>query len=98
MRFVALRFVALRFVALGFAANRFGIPGVAPGQPPVRTMSDDTLYDWSAPFRGQFVHAVLAWAGRRWTDAGDDKVSALMEGPVKTLPVPVVGPPGLVDG
>lgn len=61
-------------------------------------MSDDTLYYWSAPFRGQFVRAVLAWAGKRWTGAGDDKISALMERPVKILPVPVVGPPGLVDG
>ena len=28
-------------------------------------MSDYTLYYWSVPFRGQFVRAVLAWAGRR---------------------------------
>ncbi len=60
-------------------------------------MSDFTLYYWSAPFRGQFVRAVLAWAGKTWTEAGDARIGELMEGPVKAMPVPFMGPPVLVD-
>lgn len=30
-------------------------------------MSDYDLYYWSVPFRGQFVRAVLAYAGKAWT-------------------------------
>jgi glutathione S-transferase len=60
-------------------------------------MSDYELYYWSAPFRGQFVRAVLAWAGRSWTEAGDEAISELMSGPVKKMPVPFMGPPLLVD-
>lgn len=59
-------------------------------------MSDYTLYYWSAPFRGEFVRAVLAWAGKDWVEAGDDRISTLMEGPVKAMPVPFMGPPVLV--
>ncbi len=60
-------------------------------------MPDYTLYYWSAPFRGQFVRAVLAWAEKTWTEAGDEKIGELMEGPVKAMPVPFMGPPVLVD-
>lgn len=60
-------------------------------------MSDYTLYYWSAPFRGQFVRAVLAFAGRTCTEAGDAEISRLMEGPVGDMPIPFMGPPVLVD-
>jgi glutathione S-transferase len=60
-------------------------------------MSDYKLYYWSVPFRGQFVRAVLAFAGKTWTECGDDAISKLMEGPVKKMPVPFMGPPLLVD-
>lgn len=60
-------------------------------------MSDYTLYYWSAPFRGQFVRAVLGWAGKTWDEAGDDRIGALMEGPVRAMPIPFMGPPVLVD-
>src|SRR5580658_10450983 len=60
-------------------------------------MSDYDLYYWSVPFRGQFVRAVLAYAGRTWTERGDAAVSKLMGGPVKNMPVPFMGPPLLVD-
>jgi|SRR5580698_6446964 glutathione S-transferase len=60
-------------------------------------MSNYDLYYWSVPFRGQFVRAVLAYAGQSWTEAGDDKIAKLMEGPVKKMPVPFMGPPMLVD-
>ena len=60
-------------------------------------MSDYTLYYWSAPFRGQFVRAVLAYAGKTWEEAGDGAIAKLMEGPVKKMPVPFMGPPLLID-
>ena len=60
-------------------------------------MSDYNFYYWSVPFRGQFVRAVLAYAGEKWTEAGDEAISKLMEGPVKKMPVPFMGPPVLID-
>ena len=60
-------------------------------------MSDYDLYYWSVPFRGQFVRAVLAYAGKTWTEGGDAAISSLMDRPVKELPVPFMGPPLLVD-
>jgi glutathione S-transferase len=60
-------------------------------------MSDYDLYYWSVPFRGQFVRAVLAFAGKSWNEVGDDAIAALMEGPVAETPVPFMGPPLLVD-
>jgi glutathione S-transferase len=60
-------------------------------------MSDYDLYYWSVPFRGQFVRAVLAYAGKSWSEAGDVAISDLMGAPVKKMPVPFMGPPLLVD-
>jgi glutathione S-transferase len=60
-------------------------------------MSDYELYYWSVPFRGQFVRAVLATAGKTWTEAGDGAIAKLMGGPVKKMPVPFMGPPLLID-
>ncbi len=60
-------------------------------------MPDYTHYYWSAPFRGQFVRAVLAFAGQDWVEAGDAEISRLMSGPVEDMPVPFMGPPVLVD-
>jgi glutathione S-transferase len=60
-------------------------------------MSDYILHYWSAPFRGQFVRAVLAFAGRSWTEAGDAAIGRLMEGAVRDMPVPFMGPPVLID-
>jgi len=60
-------------------------------------MSDYDLYYWSVPFRGQFVRAVLAYAGKTWTERGDGAISKLMNGPVKQMPVPFMGPPLLID-
>jgi glutathione S-transferase len=59
-------------------------------------MSDYTLYYWSLPFRGQFVRAVLAYAGKTWTEAGDEAISRAMEGEVADMPVPFMGPPVLI--
>jgi len=60
-------------------------------------MSDYDLYYWSVPFRGQFVRAVLAYAGKTWTEGGDDAISELMGGMVKDMPIPFMGPPLLID-
>jgi glutathione S-transferase len=60
-------------------------------------MSDYDLYYWSVPFRGQFVRAVLAYAGKTWTEGGDDAIGKLMEAPAKKMPVPFMGPPMLID-
>jgi glutathione S-transferase len=62
-----------------------------------RNMSDYELYYWSVPFRGQFVRAVLAFAGKSWTEEGDGAIAKLMAGPVKKTPVPFMGPPLLID-
>lgn len=60
-------------------------------------MPDYTLYYWSMPFRGQFVRAVLAFAGQTWAEADDDAIAALMGAPPGDMPVPFMGPPVLVD-
>lgn len=60
-------------------------------------MSDYTLYYWPVPFRGQFVRAILAFAGKRWDEVDADKIAALMEGPFASMPTPFMGPPVLVD-
>jgi glutathione S-transferase len=60
-------------------------------------MADYDLYYWPLPFRGQFVRAVLAVAGKTWTEGDAEAIAALMEGPVKQMPVPFMGPPLLID-
>ncbi|WP_419758205.1 glutathione S-transferase [Acidisoma sp.] len=60
-------------------------------------MSDYDLYYWPLPFRGQFVRAVLAFAGKRWTEGEIGAMSALMNGAVEDMPVPFMGPPMLID-
>ncbi|WP_312166799.1 glutathione S-transferase [Phenylobacterium sp.] len=60
-------------------------------------MTDYDLYYWSVPFRGQFVRALLAYAGKTWTECGDAAISRLMEGAAGDMPVPFMGPPLLID-
>lgn len=60
-------------------------------------MPDYDLYYWSVPFRGQFVRAVLAYAGKTWAEGGDAAIAKLMGGAVSDMPVPFMGPPLLVD-
>lgn len=60
-------------------------------------MADYELYYWPVPFRGQFVRAVLAYAGKEWSEGGDEAIGKLMEGPVKKMPAPFMGPPLLID-
>ncbi len=60
-------------------------------------MPDYELYYWSVPFRGQFVRAVMAYAGKTWHEAGDKAIEKLMDRPVGDMPVPFMGPPVLID-
>ena len=60
-------------------------------------MPDYEFYYWSVPFRGQFVRAVLAIAGKSWTEGGDEAISKLMIGRSRDMPAPFMGPPLLVD-
>jgi len=60
-------------------------------------MTDYELYYWSVPFRGQFVRAVLTFAGKSWTEAGDGAIVKLMKAPARKMPVPFMGPPLLID-
>ncbi len=60
-------------------------------------MADYDLYYWSVPFRGQFVRALLGFAGRSWNEPGDAATEQLMQRPAREMPVPFMGPPVLVD-
>ncbi len=60
-------------------------------------MADYELYYWPVPFRGQFVRGVLAFAGQRWTEKDAGAIGTMMEGPVRGMKVPFMGPPMLVD-
>lgn len=57
-------------------------------------MADYTLYYWQMPFRGQFIRAILAHAGKRWDEGDVDEIMALPPG---GQPIPFMGPPVLVD-
>jgi len=60
-------------------------------------MSDYELYYWPIPFRGQFVRAILAFAGKSWIEHDGAAISKLMGAPVEQKPVPFMGPPVLID-
>ncbi len=57
-------------------------------------MSDYTLCYWPVPFRGQFIRAILAHAGKSWKET--DKVSDLTYAEPDQQPIPFMGPPMLV--
>lgn len=60
-------------------------------------MAAYTLYYWPLPFRGQFVRAVLAYAGVDWDEADFESVAALRAAEVADQPIPHMGPPLLHD-
>ncbi|WP_284946635.1 glutathione S-transferase [Acidisoma cladoniae] len=60
-------------------------------------MADYDLYYWPIPFRGQFVRAILAYAGKIWTESDATAIPKLMSAPAKNMPVPFMGPPILID-
>jgi len=60
-------------------------------------MSDYELYYWQMPFRGQFIRAILAFAGKRWDEHDDAAVAKAMEADVSKQAIPFRGPPMIVD-
>jgi len=60
-------------------------------------MSDFDLYYWPLPFRGQFIRAILAYAGRSWTEHDFVENAALLEKDPGDQPIPFMGPPLLID-
>ena len=57
-------------------------------------MSDYILCYWPVPFRGQFIRAILAYAGKGWKET--DNVSDLTYAAPGQQPVPFMGPPMLI--
>ena len=60
-------------------------------------MTDYELYYWQLPFRGQFIRAILAWAGKQWDEFDDASVAKVMGAEPEAQAVPFMGPPMLVD-
>ncbi len=60
-------------------------------------MSDYELYYWQMPFRGQFIRAILAYAGKRWDEFDGGAVGRAMEADVARQAIPFKGPPLLVE-
>ncbi|WP_018389335.1 hypothetical protein [Ancylobacter sp. FA202] len=60
-------------------------------------MSDYDFYYWPVPFRGQFIRALMAYAGKSWDEHGADEIEALMQCPPARQPVAFMGPPVLVE-
>lgn len=58
-------------------------------------MADYTLIYWPVPFRGQFIRAILAYAGKTWDES--DRVGELTSAPPGDQPVPFMGPPVLIE-
>lgn len=58
-------------------------------------MADYTLIYWPVPFRGQFIRAILAHAGKTWDES--DEVAELTGAAPADQTVPFMGPPVLID-
>ncbi len=58
-------------------------------------MADFTLYYWPVPFRGQFIRAILAHAGKSCDEP--ENVAEVMGADPDKQPVPFMGPPMLID-
>ncbi|WP_206239201.1 glutathione S-transferase [Novosphingobium terrae] len=60
-------------------------------------MADYDLYYWPVPFRGQFIRAILTFAGKTWREQDADTIGQLLETAPKEQPIPFMGPPVLID-
>lgn len=49
------------------------------------------------PFRGQFIRAILAYAGKSWDEHEASEIEKLMKAAPQNQPVPFMGPPVLID-
>ncbi|RYH07932.1 glutathione S-transferase [Tropicimonas sp. IMCC6043] len=60
-------------------------------------MTDYLLHYWPIAFRGEFVRAVLAYAGASWEEPGMDEIRAQKSRAPRDQIVPHMGPPVLTD-
>ena len=60
-------------------------------------MADYELYYWPLPFRGQFIRAILAYAGKSWNEHDADAIDRLRQSAPDAQPIPFMGPPLLID-
>ncbi len=60
-------------------------------------MASYDLYYWPVPFRGQFIRAILAYAGKSWDEHDSGEIGKLMSADPSDQPVPFIGPPVLID-
>lgn len=60
-------------------------------------MADYDLYYWPVPFRGQFLRAILAYAGQSWAEHDAQEIEALMAADPARQPVPFMGAPVLIE-
>lgn len=60
-------------------------------------MAEYELYYWPVPFRGQFIRAILAYAGKSWNEHDSDDIAAMMERAPAAQPIGFVGPPVLIE-
>ncbi|CAN5337152.1 glutathione S-transferase [soil metagenome] len=58
---------------------------------------DYALHYWPLPFRGQFIRAILAHAGKTWNEFDAEAIDALMSAEPADQPVPFMGPPVLIE-
>ncbi len=64
---------------------------------PEQKAADYDLHYWQLPFRGQFIRAILAFAGKSWDEHDDDAVAKLTYAEPGAQPLPFMGPPLLID-
>ncbi len=60
-------------------------------------MTDYDLYYWPVPFRGQFIRAILAHAGKSWDEHDAHAIGALMGLAPADQPIAFMGPPVLIE-
>jgi glutathione S-transferase len=60
-------------------------------------MVDYEFYYWPVPFRGQFIRAILAFAGKSWIEHGSDAIGKLMQAEPGDQPIAFMGPPLLIE-
>jgi glutathione S-transferase len=60
-------------------------------------MADYEFYYWPVPFRGQFIRAILAFAGKSWIEHGSDAIGKLMQVEPGDQPIAFMAPPLLIE-
>ncbi|MDR6954809.1 glutathione S-transferase [Ancylobacter sp. 3268] len=60
-------------------------------------MADYELFYWPVPFRGQFIRALLAYAGKDWQEHDAGEIERLMNLEPADQPIGFMGPPVLID-